>query len=96
MWTLGTGRASVSAMTARACAAISLSGAIQIPPAARAWSTTRSRVATLERVVEHARAGGGIWIAPLGEIAAHTRTVIAEADARPVPAVHIEEDVYGR
>lgn len=55
-----------------------------------------SRVATLERVVEHARAAGGIWIAPLGEIAAHTRTVIAEADARPVPAVHIEEDVYER
>jgi peptidoglycan/xylan/chitin deacetylase (PgdA/CDA1 family) len=55
-----------------------------------------SRVATLERVVEHARAAGGIWIASLGEIAAHTRTVIAEADARPVPAVHIEEDVYGR
>jgi peptidoglycan-N-acetylglucosamine deacetylase len=55
-----------------------------------------SRVATLERVVEHARAAGGIWIASLGEIAAHTRTVIAEADARPVPAVHIEEDVYER
>jgi peptidoglycan-N-acetylglucosamine deacetylase len=55
-----------------------------------------SRVATLERVVEHARAAGGIWIAPLGEIAAHTRTVIAEADARPVPAVHIEEGVYER
>ena len=54
-----------------------------------------SRVATLERVIEHARATGGIWIAPLGEIAAHTRTVIAEADARPVPSVHIEEGVYG-
>lgn len=53
-----------------------------------------SRVATLERVIEHARATGGIWIASLGEIAAHTRTVIAEADARPVPSVHIEEGVY--
>jgi peptidoglycan-N-acetylglucosamine deacetylase len=55
-----------------------------------------SRVATLERVIEHARATGGIWIAPLGEIAAHTRTVIAEADARPVPSVHIEEGIYDR
>jgi hypothetical protein len=55
-----------------------------------------SRVATLERVVEHARAAGGIWIAPLGEIAAHTRTVLAEADARPVPSVHIEEGIYER
>jgi hypothetical protein len=54
-----------------------------------------SRVATLERVVEHARSAGGIWIAPLGEIAAHTRTVIPEGDARPVPAVHIGDDVYG-
>jgi peptidoglycan/xylan/chitin deacetylase (PgdA/CDA1 family) len=55
-----------------------------------------SRVATLERVVEHARAAGGIWIAPLGEIAAHTRTVIAQADARPVPAVHLQDGVYER
>jgi hypothetical protein len=55
-----------------------------------------SRVATLERVVDHARAAGGIWIAPLSEIAAHVRTVVAETDARPVPSVHIEEDVYER
>jgi peptidoglycan/xylan/chitin deacetylase (PgdA/CDA1 family) len=53
-----------------------------------------SRVATLERVIEHAREAGGIWIAPLGEIAAHTRTVIAEADALPVPVMRLEEGVY--
>jgi peptidoglycan-N-acetylglucosamine deacetylase len=55
-----------------------------------------SRVATLERVIEHARTAGGIWIAPLSAIAAHTRAVIAEADARPVPSVHIEEGIYER
>jgi peptidoglycan/xylan/chitin deacetylase (PgdA/CDA1 family) len=55
-----------------------------------------SRVATLERVVDHARAAGGIWIAPLGEIAAHVRAVVAETDARPVPSVHIEEGIYDR
>ena len=54
-----------------------------------------SRVATLERVVERARELGGVWIAPAGEIAAHTRTAIAATDARPVPIVRIEEDVYG-
>jgi peptidoglycan/xylan/chitin deacetylase (PgdA/CDA1 family) len=53
-----------------------------------------SRVATLERLVDAAEAAGGVWIAPLGEIAAHTRAVIPAADARPVPTVHIEEDVY--
>jgi peptidoglycan-N-acetylglucosamine deacetylase len=55
-----------------------------------------SRVATLERVVEHARGAGGIWIAPLSEIAAHTRAVVPEADARPVPSVHIQEGIYER
>jgi peptidoglycan-N-acetylglucosamine deacetylase len=53
-----------------------------------------SRVATLERLVDTAEAAGGIWIAPLGEIAAHARMVIPAGDARPVPSVHIEEDVY--
>jgi hypothetical protein len=54
-----------------------------------------SRVITLERIVERARELGGIWIAPVGEIAAHTRKAIPAADARPVPVVQIEKDVYG-
>jgi peptidoglycan/xylan/chitin deacetylase (PgdA/CDA1 family) len=54
-----------------------------------------SRVITLERVVERARELGGVWIAPVGEIAAHTRRAIPAEHARPVPAVQIEEDVYG-
>ena len=54
-----------------------------------------SRVVTLQRVVERARELGGVWIAPAGEIAAHARTAIAAADARPVPIVQLEEDVYG-
>lgn len=53
-----------------------------------------SRVVTLERLVDAADAAGGVWIAPLGEIAAHARAVIPAADARPVPTVTIEEDVY--
>jgi hypothetical protein len=36
-----------------------------------------------------------VWIAPVGEIAAHTRAAIPAGDARPVPAVQLEEDVYG-
>src|SRR6476661_7089265 len=54
-----------------------------------------SRVITLERIVERARELGGIWIAPVGEIAAHTRKAIPAADARPVVPVEIEADVYG-
>jgi peptidoglycan-N-acetylglucosamine deacetylase len=54
-----------------------------------------SRVVTLERIVERAGELGGVWIAPLGEIATHTRTVIPAEDARPVPVVHLKEDVYG-
>ena len=54
-----------------------------------------SRVITLERIVERARELGGIWIAPVGEIAAHTRKAIPAADARPVPVVQIAKDVYG-
>src|SRR4249920_765221 len=53
-----------------------------------------SRVVTLERVVERARELGGVWVAPAGEIAAHTRTAIPAAEARPVPIVRIEEGVY--
>ncbi|MGH3074840.1 MAG: polysaccharide deacetylase family protein, partial [Gaiellales bacterium] len=54
-----------------------------------------SRVITLERIVERARALGGVWIAPVGEIAAHTRKAIPADEARPVPVVQIEKDVYG-
>jgi peptidoglycan-N-acetylglucosamine deacetylase len=54
-----------------------------------------SRVATLERLVERARGLEGVWVAPLGEIAAHVRATIPADDARPVPVVTIEEDVYG-
>jgi peptidoglycan/xylan/chitin deacetylase (PgdA/CDA1 family) len=54
-----------------------------------------SRVVTLERLVERAHDLGGVWIAPLGEIAAHTRAAIPAEEARPVPVVQIEEDIYG-
>jgi peptidoglycan/xylan/chitin deacetylase (PgdA/CDA1 family) len=54
-----------------------------------------SRVATLERLIERAREVGGVWIAAAGEIAAHTKSAIPAADARPVTPVEIEEDVYG-
>jgi peptidoglycan-N-acetylglucosamine deacetylase len=53
-----------------------------------------SRVATLERLVEHAKARGDLWMAPLGEIADHARATIPAGQARPVPACTIEEDVY--
>jgi peptidoglycan-N-acetylglucosamine deacetylase len=53
-----------------------------------------SRVATLERLAEHARSRGDLWSGPLGEIADHTHSVIDPADARPVPVCTIEEDVY--
>ena len=53
-----------------------------------------SRVVTLWHLVEHARTVGGVWIAPLGEIAAHARTAIDSADARPVPVTRIGDDVY--
>ena len=55
-----------------------------------------SGVPTPLGVVYHPRAAGGIWIAPLGEIAAHTRAVTPESDARPVASVHIEEGIYER
>ena len=74
--------------------ALSAEGGLTVLTSHPFLSGRASRVATLERVIEHARAAGGIWIAPLGEIAAHTRTVIAEADARPVPSVHIKEGIY--
>jgi peptidoglycan-N-acetylglucosamine deacetylase len=53
-----------------------------------------SRVATLERLTEHARSRGDLWSGPLGEIADHTHSVIDPAGARPVPVCTIEEDVY--
>ncbi|MGN6380371.1 MAG: polysaccharide deacetylase family protein [Gaiellales bacterium] len=55
-----------------------------------------SRVATLERLAVHARGLEGLWVAPLGEIARHTLDSVPEGEARPVPVVTIEEDVYGR
>ena len=55
-----------------------------------------ARVATLERLTVHARALEGLWVAPLGEIARHTLAAVPPAEARPVPVVSIEEDVYGR
>jgi peptidoglycan/xylan/chitin deacetylase (PgdA/CDA1 family) len=76
--------------------ALSAEGGLTVLTSHPFLSGRASRVATLERVIEHARAAGGIWIARLGEIAAHTRTVIAETDARPVPSVHIEEGIYER
>jgi peptidoglycan/xylan/chitin deacetylase (PgdA/CDA1 family) len=54
-----------------------------------------SRVVTLERLLERARELGGVWIAPAGEIAAHTRGAIPSGEARPVAALRIEEDIYG-
>ncbi len=54
-----------------------------------------SRVATLERLAEHARSLDGVWVAPLGQIAAHVAAALPAADARPVPVCTIEEDVYG-
>jgi peptidoglycan/xylan/chitin deacetylase (PgdA/CDA1 family) len=53
-----------------------------------------SRVGTLERLIEHARARGDLWIAPLGEIAEAAHAAIAASDARPVPVCTIEEGVY--
>ena len=76
--------------------ALAAEGGLMILTSHPFLSGRASRVATLERVVEHARAAGGIWIAPLSEIAAHARSVVAEADARPVPSVHIEEGIYER
>ena len=55
-----------------------------------------SRVATLEKLAEHARSLEGVWVAPLGEIASHTLSSVPRADARPVPVVTIPEDVYER
>jgi peptidoglycan-N-acetylglucosamine deacetylase len=54
-----------------------------------------SRVATVERLAVHARSLEGVWVAPLGEIAGHTLAAVPPAEARPVPVVTIEEDVYG-
>ena len=76
--------------------ALAAEGGLMILTSHPFLSGRASRVATLERVVDHARAAGGIWIAPLGEIAAHVRAVVAETDARPVPSVHIEEGIYDR
>ncbi|HEX5558913.1 MAG TPA: polysaccharide deacetylase [Gaiellales bacterium] len=76
--------------------ALAAEGGLMILTSHPFLSGRASRVATLERVVEHARAAGGIWIAPLSEIAAHTRSVIPDTDARPVPSVHIEEGIYER
>jgi peptidoglycan/xylan/chitin deacetylase (PgdA/CDA1 family) len=53
-----------------------------------------SRVATLERLAEHAHARGDLWSGALREIADHTHATIAATEARPVPVCIIEEDVY--
>jgi len=76
--------------------ALAAEGGLMILTSHPFLSGRASRVATLERIVEHARAAGGIWIAPLSEIAAHARAVVPETDARPVPSVHIEEGMYDR
>jgi peptidoglycan/xylan/chitin deacetylase (PgdA/CDA1 family) len=55
-----------------------------------------SRVATLERLVEHARSRGDLWMTSLGEVAERARATIPAADERPVPVCTIEEDVYGK
>jgi peptidoglycan/xylan/chitin deacetylase (PgdA/CDA1 family) len=75
--------------------ALAAEGGLMILTSHPFLSGRASRVATLERVVDHARGAGGIWIAPLSEIAAHARSVIAETDARPVPSVHVEDGIYG-
>jgi peptidoglycan/xylan/chitin deacetylase (PgdA/CDA1 family) len=53
-----------------------------------------SRVATLERLLEHARARGDLWITSLGEVAARAHQTIAATEQRPVPACTIEDGVY--
>ncbi len=53
-----------------------------------------SRVVTLERVIEHARARRDVWMGSLGDIAEHTHAAIPAGEARPVPVCTIEEDVY--
>jgi peptidoglycan-N-acetylglucosamine deacetylase len=75
--------------------AIAAEGGLMVHTSHPFLSGRPSRVATLERLLERARDIGGVWIAAAGEIAAHTRSVIAEGDARPVSPVEIEEDVYG-
>jgi peptidoglycan/xylan/chitin deacetylase (PgdA/CDA1 family) len=49
-----------------------------------------SRVAALERLVERMCALDGLWIATLGEIATHTRTVGPAARAFPAPSTAAE------
>jgi len=53
-----------------------------------------SRVVTLERLLEHARSHGDLWLAPLGEIAGRAHAELPTASARPVPVCLIEEEVY--
>jgi peptidoglycan-N-acetylglucosamine deacetylase len=55
-----------------------------------------SRVATLERLLEHASARGDLWMASLGEVAEHALQEIAPSEQRPVPVCTIEDDVYGQ
>jgi peptidoglycan-N-acetylglucosamine deacetylase len=55
-----------------------------------------SRVATLERLVEHASARGDLWIASLGEVSDRAHQTIAAEEQRPVPVCTIDEDVYGK
>jgi peptidoglycan-N-acetylglucosamine deacetylase len=74
--------------------ALSADGGLFIHTSHPFLSGRASRVATLERLAEHAEALGGLWTGPLGEIADHTHATIAAAEARPVPVCTIEEDVY--
>src|SRR5262249_25508641 len=53
-----------------------------------------SRVRTLERVLQHARERGDMWLAPLGGIAQRGQVVTPPDAARPVPVCAIEEGVY--
>jgi peptidoglycan/xylan/chitin deacetylase (PgdA/CDA1 family) len=55
-----------------------------------------SRIRVLDRLLEHAKALGGVWIAPLFEIAEHVHQTTPPEQARPVPVVRIDDDVYGR
>jgi hypothetical protein len=49
----------------------------------------------LDQLLERAKSLGGIWIAPLGEIAEHVHNATPPEQARPVPVVRIDDDVYG-
>jgi hypothetical protein len=55
-----------------------------------------SRVATLERLLEHAGSRGDLWMASLGEVAERALQQIAASEQRPVPVCTIEDDVYGQ